>query len=63
MINILLPDELQGDVYRTSIRPNLVPGNLLMCSHGFNVHFGQIEAPTGVDMVLVGSERPRPPGA
>ncbi len=58
MINILLPDELQGDVYRTDIKPNLKPGNVLMCSHGFNVHFGQIEPPEGVDIVLVAPKGP-----
>jgi len=41
LINILLPDELQPDVYRAAIRDNLKPGAVLMCSHGFNVHFGQ----------------------
>jgi ketol-acid reductoisomerase len=58
MINILLPDELQGDVYRQSIRPQLTPGKVLMCSHGFNVHFGQIEPPEGVDIVLVAPKGP-----
>jgi ketol-acid reductoisomerase len=58
MINILLPDELQGDVYRQDIKPNLKPGNVLMCSHGFNVHFGQIEPPEGVDIVLVAPKGP-----
>jgi ketol-acid reductoisomerase len=58
IINILLPDEVQGDIYRQSIRPNLVPGNILMCSHGFNVHFGQVEAPPGVDIVLVAPKGP-----
>jgi ketol-acid reductoisomerase len=58
MINILLPDELQGDVYRADIKPNLKPGNVLMCSHGFNVHFGQIEPPEGVDIVLVAPKGP-----
>ncbi len=58
LINILLPDELQGDVYRADIKPNLKPGNVLMCSHGFNVHFGQIEAPEGVDIVLVAPKGP-----
>ncbi len=58
MVNILLPDEVQGDVYRQSIRPQLKPGNILMCSHGFNVHFGQVEAPPGVDMVLVAPKGP-----
>lgn len=58
MINILLPDEVQGDVYRNNIKPNLSPGNILMCSHGFNVHFGQVEAPQGVDIVLVAPKGP-----
>ena len=53
LINILLPDEVQGDVYKADVLPNLEPGNLLMCSHGFNIHFGQITPPEGVDAVFV----------
>jgi len=58
LVNILLPDEVQGDVYRESIKPNLVPGNVLMCSHGFNVHFGQVTPPDGVDAALVAPKGP-----
>jgi len=58
IINILLPDEVQGDIYRDHIRDNLEPGNVLMCSHGFNVHFGQIEAPAGVELLLVAPKGP-----
>ena len=58
VINILLPDEVQGDVYRNDIKPNLQPGNVLMCSHGFNVHFGQVVAPKGVDLLLVAPKGP-----
>lgn len=58
VINILLPDEVQGDIYRDHIRDNLSPGNVLMCSHGFNVHFGQVEAPEGVDLLLVAPKGP-----
>jgi len=58
IVNILLPDELQADVYREHIRDNLKPGNVLMCSHGFNVHFGQVQAPKGVDMLLVAPKGP-----
>ena len=58
IVNILLPDEVQGDLYRDHIRPNLVPGNVLMCSHGFNVHFGQVVAPQGVDILLVAPKGP-----
>lgn len=58
IINVLLPDEVQGDTYRNSIKPNLKPGNVLMCSHGFNLHFGQIEPPQGVDTLLVAPKGP-----
>jgi ketol-acid reductoisomerase len=58
LINILLPDELQGDVFKADILPNLKPGKVLMCSHGFNIHFGQIVPPAGVDAVLVAPKGP-----
>jgi len=58
IVNVLLPDEVQADVFRGQIRDNLSPGNILMCSHGFNVHFGQVEAPDGVDTLLVAPKGP-----
>ena len=58
LINILLPDEVQGDVFKADVLPNLKPGNLLMCSHGFNIHFGQITPPQGVDAALVAPKGP-----
>ncbi len=58
VVNILLPDEVQGDLYRQYIKPNLVAGNVLMCSHGFNLHFGQVEPPAGVDTLLVAPKGP-----
>ncbi|MEX0818133.1 MAG: ketol-acid reductoisomerase, partial [Pirellulaceae bacterium] len=58
LVNILLPDEVQGDIYRNQIREHLSAGNILMCSHGFNVHFGQVEAPAGVDTLLVAPKGP-----
>jgi ketol-acid reductoisomerase len=58
IINILLPDEVQGDLYRAHIRGNLSPGNILMASHGFNLHFGQVEPPPGVDTLLVAPKGP-----
>lgn len=58
IVNILLPDEVQADIYRDHIRDNLQPGNILMCSHGFNVHFGQVVAPAGVDTLLVAPKGP-----
>jgi ketol-acid reductoisomerase len=58
LINILLPDEVQGDIYARDIKPHLKPGNLLLCSHGFNIHFGQVVAPEGVDCALVAPKGP-----
>jgi ketol-acid reductoisomerase len=58
LVNILLPDEVQGDLYRSDIRPNLEKGNLLLCSHGFNIHFGQVTPPEGVDAALVAPKGP-----
>ena len=58
LINVLLPDEVQGDVYRQSIKPHLKPGDILMCSHGFNIHFGQVEPPSGVDALLIAPKGP-----
>ncbi len=58
LVNLLLPDEVQGDIYRASIKPNLKPKSILMSSHGFNMHFGQVEAPLGVDTLLVAPKGP-----
>ena len=58
LVNILLPDEVQGDLYKSEIRPNLKKGALLMCSHGFNIHFGQVVAPPGIDAALVAPKGP-----
>ena len=58
LVNILLPDEVQGDAYKSDIKPNLKPGALLMCSHGFNLHFGQVVPPTGTDCALVAPKGP-----
>jgi ketol-acid reductoisomerase len=58
MVNVLLPDEVQGDIYKSEIKPHLKPGKILMCSHGFNIHFGQVEPPAGVDALLVAPKGP-----
>jgi ketol-acid reductoisomerase len=58
LINILLPDEVQGDIYRNHLVGNLQPGNVLMCSHGFNIHFGQVVPPRNVDALLVAPKGP-----
>jgi ketol-acid reductoisomerase len=58
LVNILLPDEVQGDLYKQCIRPNLKAGAILMASHGFNFHFGQVEPPPGHDIMLVAPKGP-----
>ena len=58
VVTILLPDELQADVFRAQIRDQLSPGDVLVCSHGFNVHFGQFQVPEGVSTVLVAPKGP-----
>jgi len=58
IMNILLPDEVQADLYRECIEPNLSPGDVLMCSHGFNLHFEQIVPPKGVNSLLVAPKGP-----
>ncbi|GAB4130513.1 ketol-acid reductoisomerase [Thermopirellula anaerolimosa] len=58
LLTLLAPDELQADIFRTQIRPHLKPGNILVCSHGFNVHYGQFDMPEGVAAILVAPKGP-----
>ena len=57
-IMILLPDERQADVYNESIAPNLEAGNALVFAHGFNIHYGLIQAPADVDVFMVAPKGP-----
>ena len=58
IIMILINDEKQAKLYKESIEPNLEPGNMLMFAHGFNVHFGLIKAPKGVDVTMIAPKAP-----
>lgn len=58
VINILLPDEVQADVYEHAVRDNLEAGNVLLCSHGFNIHFNQIVPPSDVGVGLIAPKGP-----
>ena len=55
---MLLPDEWQGDIFSEHIRDQLSPGNILMCSHGFNMHFGYVKSPPDVATLLVAPKGP-----
>jgi ketol-acid reductoisomerase len=50
---LLLPDELQPEIYASSIGPHLRPGSALGFAHGYNVAFGLIAPPAEVDVLLV----------
>lgn len=58
VIMILINDETQGDVYKESIAPYLERGNALAFGHGFNIHFGQVQPPEGVDVFMVAPKGP-----
>ena len=58
VIMVLLPDEIQGNVYKNEIAPNLEAGNALAFAHGFNIHFNVIEPPKDVDVFLVAPKGP-----
>jgi ketol-acid reductoisomerase len=58
LIMILAPDQVQKDIYDQSIKANLKEGNVLMFAHGFNIHFNQIVAPKGVDVIMVAPKGP-----
>lgn len=58
IIMILVPDELQQDVYRNSIEKNLTDGKALMFAHGFNIHFQQIIPPADVDVLMIAPKGP-----
>jgi ketol-acid reductoisomerase len=58
IIMILAPDTAQARLYRDHVRPHLEPGKTLMFAHGFNIRFGTIEVPEGVDVSMVAPKAP-----
>lgn len=58
IIVFTLPDELQGEIFRTQVKDNLSTGNIIVCTHGFNVHYGQFDIPKGVCTLLIAPKGP-----
>ena len=58
VIMILLPDTEQKSVYEADIEPNLSDGDALLFAHGFNIRFGQIKPPSGIDVGMVAPKGP-----
>ncbi|HBX70634.1 MAG TPA: ketol-acid reductoisomerase [Chloroflexi bacterium] len=58
VIMILAPDTSQAAIYEESIAPHLIPGKTLMFAHGFNIRYGTITPPAGVDVSMVAPKAP-----
>jgi ketol-acid reductoisomerase len=58
IVMILLPDELQADIWENEIADGIAEGNLLMFAHGFAIRFDQITPPAGVDVGMVAPKGP-----
>src|SRR5450759_608216 len=58
IVMMLAPDELQSHIYYSEIHESMTPGKVLAFAHGFNIHFNQIEAPAGVDVIMIAPKGP-----
>ncbi|MGH3385292.1 MAG: ketol-acid reductoisomerase [Nocardioidaceae bacterium] len=58
LIVILAPDHVQRGLYKEAVEPNLVEGDALFFGHGFNIRFGYIKPPAGVDVAMVAPKGP-----
>lgn len=58
LVMILINDEKQAKLYKDDVAPNLKDGATLAFAHGFNIHFGQIVPPEGVDVIMIAPKGP-----
>ena len=58
VIMMLIPDELQADVYKNEIEPNIRDGAAIAFAHGLNVHFNLIEPKKSVDVIMIAPKGP-----
>ncbi|AIS30855.1 MULTISPECIES: ketol-acid reductoisomerase [Methanobacterium] len=58
VIHILIPDEIQAQVYEKSIKPGLKEGNTLSFSHGYNIHYQYIIPPENVNVTMIAPKGP-----
>jgi ketol-acid reductoisomerase len=58
VIVVLAPDHVQRKLYAESIEPNITPGDTLVFGHGFNIRFGYITPPDGVDVIMIAPKGP-----
>ena len=55
---VVIPDHVQGSVYRDQIAPNLRPGSALLFAHGFSIHYREVVPPDNVDVLMVAPKAP-----
>ncbi len=58
IVQILIPDELQAEVYEHQIKPNMKSGQYLMFSHGFNIHYKKIVPPEDINVIMIAPKGP-----
>ena len=58
LIQILTQDHIQAKLYEEDVKPNLRKGKVLLFSHGFNIHYGQIVPPKEIDVVMIAPKGP-----
>src|SRR5215475_3012348 len=58
IVMILTPDELQGDIYRQHIAPNIRDGSAVAFAHGLNIHFNLIEPKPTLDVIMIAPKGP-----
>ncbi|MDJ0931200.1 ketol-acid reductoisomerase [Breoghania sp.] len=58
LMMVATPDELQADIYKEHIAPNIRDGAVLAFAHGLSIHFGLIEPKSTVDMIMIAPKGP-----
>jgi ketol-acid reductoisomerase len=58
LLMMATPDELQADIWKNDIAANIRPGAAIAFAHGLNIHFGLIEAPKTIDVVMIAPKGP-----
>jgi len=58
VVMLTVPDETAADIYAKEIGPNLADGDYLAVAHGFNIHFGAIQPPAGVNVMMIAPKGP-----
>ena len=58
VLMVVIPDHIQGEIYRQEIAPNLKSGSVIMFAHGFSIHYGEGVPPPDVDVMMVAPKAP-----